>query len=211
MLGGSSIEIGASTDEGYSFESWTAAGIAPEWQADPETGEPDSTLAVQTVIINERVLLEAHPVANSYQVVFDPNGGIGEMEAQDMVYDQPQSLYSCTFMREGHAFLGWNTEPDGTGTSFTNGQEVLNLTSEAGATVTLYAQWQEAPQPSPEPEPEPLNPEDPQNTNVPDKKSNDRLAESGDGLPPFAVPVSLALASTSGMLLCIKKSGRGKG
>ena len=211
VLGGSSIGIGASTDAGYSFESWSATGIAPEWQADPETGEPDSTLAVQSVIVNGRVLLEAHPAANSYRVVFDPNGGIGEMEAQDMVYDQPQSLYSCTFMREGHAFLGWNTEPDGTGTSFADGQEVLNLTSEAGATVTLYAQWQETPQPSPEPEPQPLNPDEPQNTDDPDKQSNGRLAESGDGLPSFAVPVSLALASASGMLLCIKKSGREKG
>ncbi|MBP5512890.1 hypothetical protein J6X73_01850, partial [Candidatus Saccharibacteria bacterium] len=37
-------------------------------------------------------------------------------------------------------FNGWNTMPDGTGTSYTNGEQVTNLAS-AGTTITLYAQW----------------------------------------------------------------------
>jgi len=48
--------------------------------------------------------------------------------------------FSCT----GYVFAGWNTEADGSGRSFTDGQEVLNLTTEDNGTVKLYAQWKKA-------------------------------------------------------------------
>lgn len=44
---------------------------------------------------------------------------------------------SCT----GYVFAGWNTKADGSGQSFADGQEVLNLTTEDNGTVKLYAQW----------------------------------------------------------------------
>lgn len=133
---GSAIEIGASTETGYAFESWTAIGTAPDWEGD------DPAQANQTITVNGRVLLEAHPVANRYQVHFDANGGSGTMEPQDMVYSEPQSLFASAFAREGYSFAGWNTAADGTGESYADGAEVLNLASEDGATVTLYAQWE---------------------------------------------------------------------
>lgn len=53
------------------------------------------------------------------------------------------------YARTGYVFTGWNTEPDGSGTAFTDGQEIFNLTEEnaadekePGGTVTLYARWQ---------------------------------------------------------------------
>lgn len=45
--------------------------------------------------------------------------------------------YAC----EGYIFMGWNTKPDGSGEAFIDGQSVINLSSEEGATVKLYAQW----------------------------------------------------------------------
>ena len=51
------------------------------------------------------------------------------------------------YQREGYYFLGWNTEPDGTGTFYADGAEIRNLSTEnfdenAGTgIVTLYAQW----------------------------------------------------------------------
>ncbi len=51
------------------------------------------------------------------------------------------------YFRMGYKFQGWNTEPDGTGRFFANGEEIYNLTEENyyGAAhrgiVTLYAQW----------------------------------------------------------------------
>ena len=38
-------------------------------------------------------------------------------------------------------FNGWNTKKDGSGTKYSNKQSVKNLTSNNGATITLYAQW----------------------------------------------------------------------
>lgn len=83
----------------------------------------------------------AHIEPVSYTVRFDSNGGSGEMPDQPMTYDKTASLDECTFTRPGYRFTGWNTTFDGTGTQYKDEQEVLNLTGEKGAVVTLYAQW----------------------------------------------------------------------
>ena len=45
------------------------------------------------------------------------------------------------FTREGYAFNGWNINADGSGTSYTDKENVINLLATQGAVVTLYAQW----------------------------------------------------------------------
>ena len=132
---GSSLTIGATTEKGYSFESWTAIDCMPTWE------ENDPTRANQTITVNDKTLLEAQSIANRYQIAFDPNGGTGKMAKQDMVYDQPQNLASNTFTRENYAFVGWNTQADGSGTSYANSAEIINLASDHEAEITLYAQW----------------------------------------------------------------------
>lgn len=44
--------------------------------------------------------------------------------------------------REGYTFTGWNTAAGGTGTVYTAGQTVT-VTQSLGASMTLYAQWEE--------------------------------------------------------------------
>lgn len=58
-----------------------------------------------------------------------------------------ENAYSCI----GYEFVGWNTEPDGSGTSYADKATILNLTSydfevdgEELATITLYAQWKKS-------------------------------------------------------------------
>ena len=51
-----------------------------------------------------------------------------------------KNSFSCT----GYVFAGWNTKADGSGQSFADGQEVLNLTTQDNGTVKLYAQWKKA-------------------------------------------------------------------
>lgn len=41
----------------------------------------------------------------------------------------------------GYELVGWGVKPDGSGESYKDGETVSNLTSEDGATITLYAQW----------------------------------------------------------------------
>ena len=58
-------------------------------------------------------------------------------------YDITYTLNENGFVRLGYTFIGWNTEVDGSGTSYANEEEFSNLTYEDGGTVTLYAQWEE--------------------------------------------------------------------
>ena len=78
----------------------------------------------------------------TYDVVFDANGGTGSMEKQHFVYDaEPIALAKNIFTCDGLVFAGWNTKDDGTGTAYADGAKVQNLTDEAGGKVTLYVQW----------------------------------------------------------------------
>ena len=83
--------------------------------------------------------------ANQYTVKFDANGGTGSMSDQSYTYSVSQALTANAFTRTGYTFEGWNTQADGTGTSYTDKQSVSNLLSTDGATITLYAQWAEIP------------------------------------------------------------------
>ena len=110
---------------------------------------------------------------NRYVVVYDGNGGVpdgegGYVDVQGRMlpsfhsYDNKEEfegrtvepvthLTLCSFSRRSYTFDGWNTEPDGSGTAFADGQEILNLTEynyldenrqkDPRGYVTLYAQW----------------------------------------------------------------------
>lgn len=71
-----------------------------------------------------------------YQVTFDANGGEGSMSSREYYQGQPKALPLCRYTHSASEFLAWNTAPDGSGTSYTDGQEIT-LTED----VTLYAQW----------------------------------------------------------------------
>lgn len=80
--------------------------------------------------------------ANRYSVVYHGNGSTGgSMEAGSHTYDASSSLAANGFTRAGWEFIGWNTAENGSGTSYSNGQSVQNLTSVSGGSVELYAQW----------------------------------------------------------------------
>lgn len=91
---------------------------------------------------NESITLYAKWFAGSYEVQFHGNtASSGIMSNQDFVYDQKQKLDACKFEKIGYQFVGWNTQADGSGNSYANEQEVLNLISATNSTVDLYAQW----------------------------------------------------------------------
>ena len=71
----------------------------------------------------------------------DVEGLSGTMSSQQFTYGIAQKLLANTYTKEGYTFTGWNTKPDGTGISYTDEQEVNNLTADNNGTVTLYAQW----------------------------------------------------------------------
>ena len=79
------------------------------------------------------------------KVIFDPNGGEGAMEPIVAEIGNTITLPNCTFTRSGYNFAGWNTEPDGSGTSYgnVNNPYGASYTFRRGE-VTLYAKWARA-------------------------------------------------------------------
>ncbi len=118
------------TTKGSKLTTTYAAYIGPSQAADTYVGQ------VKYVLV--------HPSTNdtnSFIINFNPNGGTGTMNPQKITIGQATALTSNSFTAPANkVFNGWNTSPDGTGTSYTNGEQVTNLAS-AGTTITLYAQW----------------------------------------------------------------------
>lgn len=79
----------------------------------------------------------------SYTVVFDGNSAdASSMDPQEFKYDESKALNQNTIVRTGYTFTGWNTNADGTGTTYADKAVVSNLTYTDGERFILYAQWQ---------------------------------------------------------------------
>ena len=82
---------------------------------------------------------------NKYDVILNPNSDEFSDDEyiimEDLEYYTSYTLTANSFTREDYTFSSWNTEADGSGTSYKDEAKVRNLTTEDGATVTLYAQW----------------------------------------------------------------------
>ncbi len=80
--------------------------------------------------------------SKKYEVKYNGNGSTsGTMSNSTHTYDVSKNLTANSYTKTGYHFDEWNTNADGTGTAYTNGQTVKNLTSTNGATVNLFAQW----------------------------------------------------------------------
>ena len=120
------------TKTGYTFTGWytdsDCSGEPVNEIPTPSSGSADITLY-------------AGWSGNTYTVTFNANGGNGTMANQSFTYGTPQKLTANAFSCLGKTFAGWNTTADGTGTTYTDGQQISNLTADLNGVVTLYAQW----------------------------------------------------------------------
>ena len=87
---------------------------------------------------------------NVTTIAYNANGGTGTMSNQSKAYDSELTLTNNSFTKEGYRFKGWNTQSDGTGTSFANLNKLEKdqwptpaSTPSGTSTVTLYAQWEQ--------------------------------------------------------------------
>ncbi len=93
---------------------------------------------IVTTASNHTIYANWAPI--SYTLNYNANGGTGTMAAEVKVYDSSFELTANAFTNDGYTFTGWNTAADGSGTSYDDTQNVVNLTT--STSVTLYAQWQ---------------------------------------------------------------------
>ena len=116
---------------GYIFSHWNTAA----------NGNGTNYWPGSTYSSNSGVTLYAQWTPITYYVQFNANGGYGSTSGMTVKYNQVRSLSSNGFSRVGYRFAGWATRSDGGGSLYSNGQNIQNLSSSNGATITLYARW----------------------------------------------------------------------
>lgn len=125
---------------GYVFSHWSTDPIKQE-----NVFEDCHEIKNLTDQMDSICILYACWTPIEYKVFFDANRGDavgeGEMQPQDFVYSVPQALSVNKFTRKGYTFIGWNSEEDGTGRNFSDGQQVDSLVTVKGENITLFAQW----------------------------------------------------------------------
>lgn len=72
----------------------------------------------------------------TYTVTYDANGGVEAPDLQTKEQDRNINLHETTPVRDGYAFAGWNTAPDGSGEEYIPGADYAE-----NANLKLYAQW----------------------------------------------------------------------
>ena len=123
------------TKDGYIFKGWSpelpekmpAKNITVKalWEKIPEPAAGESQLIIQS--------------KTAWQVVFYPNGGEGNMNAEVFVEGEEEALPKNSFYRDGYVFKGWSLTPEG---------EVFYIDEETvviDKTTYLYAVWEEIP------------------------------------------------------------------
>ncbi|MCQ2530834.1 MAG: InlB B-repeat-containing protein, partial [Lachnospiraceae bacterium] len=122
--------------EGFTFGGWyKEAAFTHKITAIPEDND-------------EFLTLYAKWTANTYKIAFSPNydySGDPDFTAMASMTNRAcgtaYKLSANTYSQRGYQFAGWNTQRDGSGDFYENQATVMNLSTENGSTVYLYAQW----------------------------------------------------------------------
>ena len=137
LAAGTSVTLTKQSENtGYTWKEWNAGSTG--------TGSSLGTGNTYTTTLSGNLAAYAIYTANTYSVVFNKNheDATGSMSNQVFTYDAAATaLTANAFVRDGYHFDYWTTNNDGTGTQYTNGQSVSNLTAVDGGTVNLYAHW----------------------------------------------------------------------
>ena len=128
------------TRTGYTFTGWNTQfdGSGTSYTDEQSlTLTEDAPLTLYAQWVNAMEVSEKNVMCT--KVIFDSNGGTGSMSNQIFTVGVSKNLQANTFTRTDYTFTSWNTQSDGSGTSYTDEQS-LTLTEDAP--LTLYAQWQ---------------------------------------------------------------------
>lgn len=122
------------TRKGYTFVGWVHGD---------KTYNDEAEISNLTETDNATITMTAQWKPISYTIIFDKNrtDASGITESMNMTYDVSKTLTPNGFASSSSKFSTWNTKSDGSGTTYSNKQEVKNLVDVANDSITLYAQW----------------------------------------------------------------------
>lgn len=117
---------------GYTFIGWSTTADGDVIFADGASytmGDSDAVLFAQWT-------------ANNYTVVYNGNGSSGGTTISSThTYDAAKTLNANGYSKTGYTFTGWGTGPLDATPAYANQESVINLISQPGGTITLYALW----------------------------------------------------------------------
>ena len=97
------------------------------------TYEPSATYPIKGTDTNKELTVECG--ANTYKIVYNPNGGTGSMDATTCTYDKDCTLRANTFAKTGYTFDHWEVNAN----TYKNQATVKNLVESGN--VELKAIW----------------------------------------------------------------------
>ena len=129
------LTANAFTKEGYTFSGWATS-------ADGNIAYTDGAKIKLTADITLYAQWNKTETKISYRVKFDKNGGEGNLPGDiTATAGEEFALSVAELTKTGYDFKGWCATADGTGSTYEAGSKVKDLSTENGATVTLYAKW----------------------------------------------------------------------
>lgn len=129
------------TKNGYTFDHWNKKSDGSD-----KDNYKDQATVNNLAQPGKKVTLFAQWREHAYTIKYDQNGGNGSMPDQNYKYSESKALDKNKFTKDHATFIGWNTKKDGSGKSYTDKQVVSKLTAEDKKVITLYAQWDLAPE-----------------------------------------------------------------
>ena len=115
------------TKTGYSFTKWNTKS----------DGSGTSYYPGGTYSSNSGATLYAIWAPNTYTVSYNLNGGTGSISNQTKIHNQTLTLTSTKPSRTNYKFVGWNTQPNGGGTTYLPGSSYTS-----NSEIVLYAIWE---------------------------------------------------------------------
>ena len=110
------------------------------WKKDQDTyygGEKENNLVTEKSPYNDKKVTLTAIWSDKYNTItFDSNKGNGTMKSINVLPNTDSKLKHNIFTRENYKFNFWNTESDGTGTTYQE-TDLINTDKD----ITLYAQW----------------------------------------------------------------------
>lgn len=130
-----SLDTNPYTRSGYKFIGWNTkndgTGISYE----------DNAIINLSNVSNSKLTLYAQweKEITNYKVTLNSNNGSGTTLEYNFPSGESKKIPKNTFVYNGYEFIGWNTKADGTGTNYSDEEEV-----NFGKDTILYAKWKEA-------------------------------------------------------------------